>query len=48
MLWTPLDFFFPAENKVEKGRPPVTRFPNGTVNWGTPGNRPRRKPINYY
>ena len=26
----------------------VRKFPNGTVDWGTPGNRPRQHPATYY
>lgn len=27
---------------------PVVRFPNGTIDWGTKGNRPRSMPAEYY
>ena len=27
---------------------PVKRLPNGTIDWGTPGNKPRLMPIEYY
>ena len=27
---------------------PVVRFANGTVDWGTPGNRPRGRPAEFY
>ena len=28
--------------------PVVKRFANGTIDWGTPGNRPLEKPVEYY
>lgn len=34
--------------KKNKKFGPVRKYPNGTVDWGTPGNRPRSYPAEYY
>jgi hypothetical protein len=36
-----------GKKKNEELRP-IRKHENGTIDWGTPGNRPREKPAEYY
>lgn len=37
-----------GKKKNKKLLGPVKKYKNGTIDWGTPGNRPRSYPAEYY
>ena len=48
LLSTSQDLFLGFGKKKKEVDPVVQRFANGSIDWGTPGNRPLEKPVEYY